>query len=173
MSAFGVTFVRRAGSLRFVDLRTLLETTTNAMDCTLARLRFRRKRAVTASVSLLAQTSTVVAVPVLRAVIQACTDVTCIARPARVAVTHHIHAFAISTATLTIAWATPFTVSTTPTVVARAHAVKALAVAVAAVAWLVLMARWVAVSLAAVIASVLRVADAPHLITNSHAVAIA
>jgi len=43
LRALGVALVRRAGTLRLVHLGTLLETTTDAVNRALARLRLRRK----------------------------------------------------------------------------------------------------------------------------------
>jgi len=60
----------------------------------------------------------------LRAVIQASTDVASIAGPSWIAVALALHALAIATATLAISGATTSAVSTTPTILASANAAE-------------------------------------------------
>jgi len=94
----------------------------------LARLGLRAQRTVTAAITLLTETGTVVTEAVLGTIVQARTNVATISRPARVARARAINAFSVSRAFLPISWASPCTVVTTPAVFTGAHAIEAFAV---------------------------------------------
>jgi len=110
---------------------------------------------------------------VLRAVIQAGSDVAGIPRPTRVAIAFTRNALSVATAALPVSRATRIAMSSTPAVLARALPVEADAVARAAIAGLVLLAVTVAVLLRAIVSSVLLVANAGHLLADRHANTIA
>jgi hypothetical protein len=142
------------------------------MNGTLARLGFRRQGAIATAVSLLAQAGTIVAVSVLRAIIQAGTNIAAIARPSRVAIAVTLDALSVSTAALAVSRAAGVAVSTAPSVLAGAHTVKALAVSRAAITGLILLPVTMAVLLGTVISSVLLIADTLHLVADGNALSV-
>lgn len=120
--------MRWPSTLCLIDLGALLQAPTHTVDGTLARLGLSGQGAVTATVALLAKTGTVGAVSVLRAVVQACADVTSIARPPGVAVALALDALAVSTAPLTLTWAAARAVIATPPVLASTDTIEAVTV---------------------------------------------
>lgn len=91
-----------SSALSLIDLGALLEASTDTVDGALAWLWLRRERAVSATVSLLAQAGSIVAIAVLRAVVQACSDVAGISRPSWVAIAEPLNALAVAAASLAI-----------------------------------------------------------------------
>jgi len=120
LCALGIALMRRTSSLSLIDLGALLQAATDAVNCALARLGLRRQRAIPTTVSLLAQAGAIVAVSVLRAIIQTSTNIAAIARPARVAVAVTLHALSVTAAALAISRAAGIAVSATPSVLAGA-----------------------------------------------------
>lgn len=173
LGALSVALMRRSGSLSLINLSALLEAATNAMNGTLAGLRLRRERAITAAVSLLAEASTVVAVSVLRAIIEAGLDVAGIAGPGRVAVANSVDALAVAAALSAMSGANRVAVLTTPTVLARALSVEALSVSGAAITLLVFLSLAMTMLLAAVVSGVSLVADTLHLNSDREADSVA
>jgi len=174
LRALGVAFMRRAGTLRLVHLGALLETPTDAVNRALARLRLRGKRAVTASISFLAQASPVVAVPVLGAIVQTSADIASISRPAGVAIALALNALPVATAALSVTRATSITMSTTPSIDTRALAVEALSMTRAPITLLVLFTVTMAMPLGTIVTGVALVrADTLHLISNGNTDTIA
>jgi hypothetical protein len=172
LGALGVALMRGSSTLCLINLGALLKTATNAMNGTLTRLGLRRQRAVTTTVSLLAEASAVVAVSVLRAIIQAGSDITSIARPSGVAVTLPLDTLSVSTAALSISRAASIAVSASPSIHARALAIEALSMSRASIALLIFLSITVAVLLGAVITSVFLVTDALHLVSDSNTLSV-
>lgn len=169
LGALSVALMRRSGSLSLINLSALLKAAAHAMNGTLARLGLRRERAITAAVSLLAEAGTVVAVSVLRAVVETGLDVAGIAGPSGVAVANSVNALSVAAALSSVSGADRVAVLTTPSVLARALSVEALSVSGAAISLLVLLTLAVAVLLTAVVSGVSLVADALHLSSNREA----
>lgn len=164
LGALGVALMRRSSSLGVIHLGALLEAATHAVDSALARLGLGGKRAITATVSLLAQTGSVGAVSVLRAVVQTGANIASISRPARVAVALTLNTLAVARATLALSGATSGAVSTTPSVLTRADTIEALSVSRAV--------RIPTGLLGTIVSLVPLVTDALHLITDGNALTV-
>jgi hypothetical protein len=172
LCALGVALVGRTSTLELVHLGALLQAAAHAVNGALAGLGLRGERAVATAVTLLAQAGSVVAISVLRAVVQAGADVASVARPAGVAVALTLDALAVAAAALAMSRAAGVAVLTAPAVLARADTVEARTVAGAAIANTVVPLT-VARLLGAVIAGVASVANARHLGANRDAHTVA